>query len=98
LVAAAAAAWVATMIMGAPRITGKGVKMLQGKWQAYTLAVSDSDAARRFTERHGYDPERVIRSATMVLCGPIQDSAPAIHVDSEPQTEPTEYQQAALFG
>jgi len=95
---AAAAAWVATSKTETPRITGKGDKMLQGKWQAYTLAVSDSDAARRFVKRHGYDPERVIRSATMVLCGPIQDSAPAIHVDSEPQTEPTEYQQTALFG
>ena len=42
-------------------------------YYCYTIDTSDDEARRKFKERHGYEPERIIRTQKppMVWAGPV---------------------------
>ena len=43
------------------------------KYYCFTIDTSDDEARRKFKERHGYEPERIIRTQKppMVWAGPV---------------------------
>ena len=47
----------------------------EGTWQAYTLDTTEDQARALFAERHGYAPAEVVRSGSILLAGPVRESA-----------------------
>ena len=42
-----------------------------GAWLAFDAATPEGQARRRFRERYGREPERVVKAGCLLLVGPI---------------------------